>query len=221
VSIILWRKREKFRLGSNFKAWAFKIAKLEVKAHLRNIRKNITLASDPELLELFARELPVMLDQLRRNSCPAGRYCAGATGKLAASRAAAASCRASRTGAQRWAYVERRLTEDLWSPEQISRRMETDGFKPLSHEAIYQYVLRDKAGGGSLHTRLRHKFRSYRRRGSPRERRCLHLIYFRVPIQSTTASMSSRERASWRVSGMIGWKPSEYSAVVSIIPRRM
>lgn len=48
--------------------------------------------------------------ELRRNSCPAGRYCTEATGKLAASRAAAASCRASRTGAQRRAYVERRLT---------------------------------------------------------------------------------------------------------------
>jgi len=117
------------------------------------------------------RAVSTISRELRRNSCPAGRYCAGAARKLAASRAAAASCRASRTGPERWAYVERRLIEDQWSPEQISLRMETDGFKPLSHEAIYQYVLRDKAGGGSLHTHLRHKLRSYRRRGSPRERR--------------------------------------------------
>jgi IS30 family transposase len=40
-----------------------------------------------------------------------------------------------------------------------------------SHEGTYRYILRDKAKGGSLHTHLRHKFRSYRRRSSPRVRR--------------------------------------------------
>jgi len=64
VNLILWRKREKFRPGSNFKAWAFKISKLEVKAHLRKMKRNLTLASDPELLELFAEEFPATLDQL-------------------------------------------------------------------------------------------------------------------------------------------------------------
>lgn len=45
--------------------------------------------------------------------------------------------------------------------------MGLDGLEPLSHEAIYRRILRDKAAGGDLHTNLR----SYRRRGSPRERR--------------------------------------------------
>ena len=49
--------------------------------------------------------------------------------------------------------------------------MRREGLKPLSHEGIYKYLLRDKASGASLHIHLRHKLRNYRRRGSPKERR--------------------------------------------------
>ena len=49
--------------------------------------------------------------------------------------------------------------------------MKREGLKPLSHESIYNYLLRDKASGGSLHIHHRHKLRNYRRRGSPKERR--------------------------------------------------
>ena len=40
---------------------------------------------------MFNKHLTHGARELRRNSCPAGRYCTEATGKLAASRAAAAS----------------------------------------------------------------------------------------------------------------------------------
>jgi len=117
------------------------------------------------------REKSTISREIARNSDPDGRYSAAAAQKRASARASAATCRASRIGPERWAYVEKRLTEDQWSPEQIAGRMKRDGFKPISHEGIYQYILRDKFKGGSLHIHLRHKFRSYRRRGSPRERR--------------------------------------------------
>lgn len=63
VNLILWRKREKYRPGTNFKAWAFKIAKFEVKSHLRSEKKNTSITSDPELLDLFAKEFPDTLNQ--------------------------------------------------------------------------------------------------------------------------------------------------------------
>lgn len=131
-------------------------------------RKNRSITSIAATLE---RATSTISREISRNSNPDGSYTAAAAQKRAATRAAAAACRSSRIGTERWEYVEKRLTEEQWSPEQIAGRMRHDGLKPISHEGIYQYILRDKAKGGSLHTHLRHKFRSYRRRGSPRERR--------------------------------------------------
>lgn len=55
------------------------------------------------------------------------------------------------------------LLEQKISPEQISGRAKKHGFK-ISHEAIYQFVYRDKIEGGNLWKNLRHK----RRRRKPR-----------------------------------------------------
>jgi transposase, IS30 family len=123
-------------------------------ATLRRKNRSIT-----HIAATLDRSASTISREISRNSNPDGNY------------SAAASCRDSHIAAESWEYVERRLTEDQWSPEQIAGRMGRDGFKPISHEGIYRYHLRDKAKGGSLHTHLRHKFRSYRRRSSPRVRR--------------------------------------------------
>ena len=39
VNMVLWRKREKFRPGSSFKNWAFRIAQLEVMPYRRRRKK--------------------------------------------------------------------------------------------------------------------------------------------------------------------------------------
>ncbi len=64
VNVILWRKRENYRLGTNFKAWAFQTAKFEVKSYMRKARKDSIICGDPELLDLFAEEVPATIDQL-------------------------------------------------------------------------------------------------------------------------------------------------------------
>jgi IS30 family transposase len=56
-----------------------------------------------------------------------------------------------------WNYAEKHLTEDQWSPEQISGRAKLEGLPSISHETIYQRVLRDKHLGGSLYSHLRCK----------------------------------------------------------------
>ena len=53
-----------------------------------------------------------------------------------------------------WAYVER-LIQKEWSPEQISGWMKKNMKITVSHEWIYQYVLKDKLAGGSLYLHLR------------------------------------------------------------------
>lgn len=48
------------------------------------------------------------------------------------------------------------LTEEQWSPEQISGFLKNEGIK-VSHEYIYQLIRVDKQTGGTLYTHLRHR----------------------------------------------------------------
>ena len=53
-----------------------------------------------------------------------------------------------------------------WSPEQISGRLLKEEGISISHETIYQHILRDKKNGGDLYTYLRHQKKRRRRYGS-------------------------------------------------------
>src|SRR5688572_5882066 len=64
VNMILWRKREKFRPGSSFKNWAFRIAQLEVMTYLRRKKKDRSVCFDADLIECFASEVPAVIDEL-------------------------------------------------------------------------------------------------------------------------------------------------------------
>lgn len=64
VNMTLWKKREKFTPGTSFKNWAFKIAQLEVKNHLRKQRRSRVVSFDHKLLDLFATEFADFTDEL-------------------------------------------------------------------------------------------------------------------------------------------------------------
>ena len=53
-----------------------------------------------------------------------------------------------------------------WSPEQISGRLLKDDGISISHETIYQYVLKDKKEGGNLYTHLRCQKKNKKRYGT-------------------------------------------------------
>lgn len=62
TNIVLWKSRSRYRPGSNFLAWAFTIARLEVLHHrTRAKRQRIVLLSE-DVLELMAVEMPVDVD---------------------------------------------------------------------------------------------------------------------------------------------------------------
>ncbi len=64
VNMVLWRKRRKFRPGTSFRSWAYRIAHLEVKASFRQRKRKQIASMDPELIDHFAAELPEVLDEL-------------------------------------------------------------------------------------------------------------------------------------------------------------
>jgi len=53
----LWRKRDDFTLGTNFKAWAFSIARYEVLNHRKQQARDARLVFNQELEETFAEEI--------------------------------------------------------------------------------------------------------------------------------------------------------------------
>ena len=54
----IWRKRAEFELGTNFRAWAFSIARYEVLAHRKRQARDSRLVFSDEMVEIFAEELP-------------------------------------------------------------------------------------------------------------------------------------------------------------------
>jgi IS30 family transposase len=68
-----------------------------------------------------------------------------------------------------WALVVKLLRQD-WSPEQISGRLKQEQGLCLSHEWIYQYVLKDRQAGGDLYRHLRCQKQRRKRYGAPNRR---------------------------------------------------
>jgi IS30 family transposase len=65
-----------------------------------------------------------------------------------------------------WAWV-RRLLAEHWSPEQVSLWLVQERGLAVSHEWIYQYVLREKCRGGTLYRHLRSQRRRCKRYATP------------------------------------------------------
>lgn len=62
----IWEKRAEFELGTNFKAWAFAIARYEVLNHRKRQARDSRLVFSEELETTFAEELADHSDDLER-----------------------------------------------------------------------------------------------------------------------------------------------------------
>ena len=60
-------------------------------------------------------------------------------------------------------FIDKKIREEQWFPEQINGYCKTNGIDIVSVERIYQYIRKDKAEGGDLHTFLRHKLKHRKR----------------------------------------------------------
>ena len=60
-------------------------------------------------------------------------------------------------------FIDKKIREEQWSPEQINGYCKINGIDIVSVERIYQYIRKDKAEGGDLHTFLRHKLKHRKR----------------------------------------------------------
>jgi len=63
TNVVLWQKLGEFREGTNFKAWAFRIAYLQTLAHFKRARRGNWLGFSSELVETLASEAEPLLTE--------------------------------------------------------------------------------------------------------------------------------------------------------------
>ena len=76
VNVGLWTKQKNFEIGTNFRAWAFSVARFEVLAHFKKRKREGLVLLDDELLDTIAEEVPDFLtsSESRLNAL---EYCMG------------------------------------------------------------------------------------------------------------------------------------------------
>ena len=113
------------------------------------------------------------------------------------------------------AFIEQLICKE-WSPEQISGWMKKTMNISVSHEWIYQYILKDKFATGSLHLHLRCKKKRKKRYGSNDRRGNLKN---RVSIEQRPIIVDLRSRVGdWEADTIIG--KAHKQAIVSLKERK-
>lgn len=114
-----------------------------------------------------------------------------------------------------WRKIERLLSED-WSPEQVSGWLRNKEQISVSHEWIYQYILRDKVNKGRLYLHLRCKKKKKKRYGSTDRR---GQIKGRVSIEDRPHIVDERSRiGDWEADTVIGKQGG--SVLVTLVERK-
>ena len=114
-----------------------------------------------------------------------------------------------------WAQVIRLLQND-WSPEQISGWLLREFQISISHESIYQFVLKDKQQGGNLYRHLRCKKKRRKRYGSNNRR---GQLLNRVSIGKRPTIVDTRSRiGDWELDTIID--KGHKQALVSLTERK-
>lgn len=107
------------------------------------------------------------------------------------------------------------LLKEGWSPEQIGGFFGKSEFA-VSHEWLYQKILRDKQNGGVVYQHLRCQKQRKKRYGKPERR---GQIVNRRSIAERPAEVATRERiGDWEADTIIGAK--HQGAIVSLVERK-
>jgi transposase, IS30 family len=154
--------------------------------------------------------------ELARNSGASG-YRFGQAHEAASGRRHAASSTPRKMTPEVVAVVEEKLTQEQWSPEQISGRLAQEGVATVSHESIYRHVWNDKKDGGNLYLHLRHSGKKYNKRKGRNSGR--GLIPNRVDIDRRPAIVATKSRiGDWEADTIIGAR--HQGAILSHVERK-
>lgn len=117
----------------------------------------------PEIADILGRNKTTIYRELERNTGGRG-YRPKQAAELASKRQSEKPKAIKMTEAT-ITLIESKIKED-WSPEQVSGRLFNEENISISHETIYQHILKDKAREGDLHTHLRCQKKNKKRYGT-------------------------------------------------------
>jgi IS30 family transposase len=114
-------------------------------------------------------------------------------------------------------FINNKLTQEQWSPEQITGYCKTHGIDMVSHERIYQYIYKDKINGGVLYKHLRICSKPYRKRYGSYDHR--GKIQNRIGIEQRPAVVNERTRiGDWESDTIIG--KDRRGAILTVVERK-
>ena len=113
-------------------------------------------------------------------------------------------------------YIRKYLKED-YTPEQIAGYLKNKNIANISHEAIYQYIYKNKANGGRLYLYLVHKAKKYNKRSGIYNAR--GIINNRISIDNRPNIVDKKLRVGdFEVDTIIG--KYHQGAIVTIVDRK-
>lgn len=111
-------------------------------------------------------------------------------------------------------YIEDKLKNHKWSPEQIVGYCKRYNIPMVSHERIYKYIRDDKQQGGTLYKSCRHKLK-HRKRPITGKR---IIISNKVSIEQRPDIINRKERfGDWEIDTIIG--ENRKGAIVTLVER--
>jgi IS30 family transposase len=171
--------------------------------------------SRKEISALIGRHSTVIGREIKRNSGVTG-YEAEQAHKNYALRRSVASSRPKKITPERITQIKTMLVSNDASPEQISGRLKLEYKVQISHEAIYQFIWKDKQRNGDLWDRLRHRTKPYNKRSGKKAGR--GLIPNRIDIDQRPKIVDSKLRfGDLELDTIVGAKHK--GAIVSIVDR--
>lgn len=181
-------------------------------ARLRSQRFSCT-----DIAQIIGRHRSTVWRETRRNATRHdGKYRAEKADSYARARRSR-SRRNQRFRPQHWAIVEQRLRR--WhSPEQISHTLRQQRVLSISHETIYQYILRDQKLGGDLYTCLRQSGKQRRKRYRSRDSRG-RLGGKRMIDERPAAIDSRRYFGHWEIDTVMG-KYGTKPCILTLVERK-
>lgn len=170
-----------------------------------------------EIAEILGRNKSVISREFGRNCLDNGKYKPQAAQSFYRHRRKQCRKGGKWLDPELTAYVEAQLREDK-SPEQISGILRNGQYAfTISHEAIYQYVWKDKSKGGTLCLHLRNRGRRYQKRGNGKSNR--GVIPNRVGIEQRPKVVDQRKRiGDFEIDLVIG--KNHKNPILTIVERK-
>ena len=169
-----------------------------------------------EIARFLKRSPSTISRECRRNLCNSDGYYRAAIAQSYAIARGRRVHRGSRFSQMQWQRVIE-LLERKWSPEQISAHLKLKGEFEISHETIYQHIIKDRKKGGMLFMHLRIMPKRRRKRYNFRDSR--GILRDKKHISTRPSEVEERKDIGhWEGDTVVG--PNTRHCIVTLVERK-